>query len=71
MKTDLVLGLTLLYMTSAENYDPSGFVKRLRSYKSTCREIGWEPTCQRKTWNSNNDKLYLINFFWLFNIYQV
>lgn len=42
-------------MTLAENNDNSAFVKRLRTYKNTCREIGWEPTCERRTANSKNE----------------
>eukprot|EP00105_Crassostrea_gigas_P014079 XP_011430626.1 PREDICTED: complement C1q tumor necrosis factor-related protein 3 [Crassostrea gigas] len=50
----VVVGLTLLCMTLAENNDNSAFIKRLRSYKNTCREIGWEQCCDRRTWNSND-----------------
>nr|XP_034306460.1 complement C1q tumor necrosis factor-related protein 3 isoform X2 [Crassostrea gigas] len=52
LRTCVVVGLTLLCMTLAENNDNSAFVKRLRSYKNTCREIGWEPTCERRIWNN-------------------
>lgn len=61
----MVVGLSLLCITLAENNDNSAFVKRLRSYKNTCREIGWEPTCERRTWNSNNTNfdLFFLFFF--------
>eukprot|EP00105_Crassostrea_gigas_P014078 XP_011430625.1 PREDICTED: complement C1q tumor necrosis factor-related protein 3-like [Crassostrea gigas] len=48
LKTYLVVGLTLLHLSSAEK-DPAAFVKSLTS---NCREIGWEPTCERKARNS-------------------
>lgn len=54
LKTYLVVGLTLLHLSSAEK-DPAAFVKSLTS---NCREIGWEPTCERKARNSNDNNLY-------------
>lgn len=56
----MVVGLTLLCMTSAEN-EPSAFVKSLTG---NCREIGWEPTCEVKARDSNDNKfiLFALNF---------
>nr|XP_011430624.2 complement C1q tumor necrosis factor-related protein 3-like isoform X1 [Crassostrea gigas] len=49
VKTCLIVGLTLMYMTSAEINDTNAFVKSLTG---NCREIGWEPTCERNARNS-------------------
>lgn len=51
LKTYLVVGLTLLHISSAEN-DHGAFVKSLTI---NCREIGWEPTCERNARKSNDN----------------
>lgn len=66
LKTYLVVGLTLLHISSAEN-DPGAFVKSLTS---NCREIGWEPTCERKARNSNdNNSCSFCNKLLSFDVY--
>lgn len=42
-------------MILVENNDNSVFVKRFRSYKNICCEIGWELICERWIVNSKNE----------------
>ncbi|XP_062585248.1 complement C1q-like protein 4 [Saccostrea cucullata] len=46
-----IIGIFVLYslnLVAAEKSSPNSFVNNLKIYKNACREMGWEPKCEKK-----------------------